>query len=322
MPRENGVLDMSKPKIYIDGREGTTGLQIFGRLSARTDIELLQIAEEKRKDVEERRKFLNEADIVFLCLPDGAAKEAVSLIENEHTRVIDASTAHRTAAGWVYGFPELLTNSREIIGQAKRVANPGCHATGFLAAAAPLVSLRILPKSYPMTCFSLTGYSGGGKKMIAEYESEEKEASLSSPRIYGTNLHHKHLPEMQKISGLEQPPVFCPVVDDYYSGMATSILLHNKHLTGQPGAKEIYRHLLDYYGGQKLISVRYEEGSAMLAANTLAGTDQLELVVSGHEDQTVVTALFDNLGKGASGAAVQNMNLMLGLDETTGLNLK
>ena len=310
-----------KPKIYIDGKEGTTGLQIYERLGAREDIDLLLIDEEKRKDVEERKKLLNAADLVFLCLPDAAAKEAVALIENDHTRVIDASTAHRTAKGWVYGFPEFYRYPGEVIGQATRVANPGCHATGFLSSTMPLVSLHILPKDYPLTCYSLTGYSGGGKKMIAEYESGEKGKDLYSPRIYGTNLRHKHLNEMRKISGLDQPPVFCPVVDDYYKGMATTIMLHNKYLLGQPTAKEIYHILMAYYAGQKLISVRYEEESGMLPANALAGSDRLELVVCGHEEQTIVTALFDNLGKGASGAAVQNMNIMLGLDETTGLHL-
>ena len=312
---------MSKAKIYIDGQEGTTGLQIYERLGARSDIELLRIDEDKRKDVEERKKLLNAADIVFLCLPDRAAREAVSLVENENTRIIDASTAHRTAGGWAYGFPELYRYPGEVIGQAARVANPGCHATGFLASVAPLVKLHILPDDYPLTCFSLTGYSGGGKKMIAQYEGEEKDKELYAPRVYGLDLHHKHLPEMQKISGLKQPPVFCPVVDDYYKGMATTIQLHNKYLLGQPTAEEIYHILTAFYAGQKLISVRYVQSSEMLSANALAGSDRLELAVCGHEGQTTVTALFDNLGKGASGAAVQNMNIMLGLDETTGLNL-
>ena len=312
---------MSRPIVYIDGKEGTTGLQIYERLGRRDDIQLLLIDEDKRKDTAARKECLNAADIVFLCLPDAAAKEAVSLIDNDRTRVIDASTAHRTAKGWVYGFPELYKKPYEVIGTAKRVANPGCHATGFLSSAAPLVSMRILPKDYPLTCFSLTGYSGGGKKMIAAYEAEEKGKDLYSPRIYGTSLRHKHLPEMQKIAGLDQPPVFCPVVDDYYKGMATTIMLYDRYLVGQPTAEEVYHILSAYYAGQKLVSVRWGGDAPMLAANTMAGTDKLELVVCGHEDQTIVTALFDNLGKGASGAAVQNMNIMLGLDETTGLDL-
>ena len=313
---------MSKPKVFIDGQEGTTGLQIHERLAGRADIELLTIEPDKRKDLTERKRLINEADLVFLCLPDAAAVEAVSLIENSHTRVIDASTAHRTAPGWVYGFPELYKKPEEVIGTARFVANPGCHATGFLAAAAPLVSMRILPKDYPITCFSLTGYSGGGKKMIAQYESEEKGEDLYSPRVYGTTLRHKHLPEMQKISGLDVPPVFTPVVDDYYKGMATTIFLRNRYLVGQPTARELGLILGAYYAKQPLVTVApYCEEGTYLAANALAGTDRLELTVSGHEGQSIVTARFDNLGKGASGAAVQNMNLMLGFEMTAGLVL-
>ena len=312
---------MSKPKVFIDGQEGTTGLQIHERLSDREDIELLVIDPDKRKDLTERKRLINEADLVFLCLPDAAALEAVGLIENSHTRVIDASTAHRTAPGWVYGFPELYKKPEEVIGKARFVANPGCHATGFLSSVAPLVSMRILPRDYPITCFSLTGYSGGGKKMIAQYEGEKGE-ELYSPRVYGTTLKHKHLPEMQKISGLDAPPVFTPVVDDYYKGMATTVFFHNRYLVGQPTAKELGLILMAYYANQPLISVApYSEEGSFLAANALAGTDRLELTVSGHEGQSIVTARFDNLGKGASGAAVQNMNLMLGFEETCGLAL-
>ena len=208
---------MSKPKVFIDGQEGTTGLQIHQRLADRDDIELLAIDPDKRKDLTERRRLINEADLVFLCLPDAAAVEAVGLIENSRTRVIDASTAHRTAPGWVYGFPELYKNPRDVIGKARFVANPGCHATGFLSSAAPLVSMRILPRDYPITCFSLTGYSGGGKKMITQYEGAEKEQALYSPRLYGTTLHHKHLPEMKAVAGLACPPNFLPVLGEYMS---------------------------------------------------------------------------------------------------------
>ena len=303
-----------RPKIYIDGKEGTTGLQIYERLGARDDLELLLIDPDKRKDPEERRRFLNAADIVFLCLPDAAARESVSLIENPRTRVIDASTAHRTAAGWAYGFAELSPAHRMAIQQASRVANPGCHATGFISAVYPLVSHGLLSKDTPLTCFSLTGYSGGGKKMIASYEAQEKSADLYAPRIYGLNLQHKHLPVMQTICKLTQPPVFCPVVDDYYKGMATTVSL--------PGidAQAVWEVLSAHYAGQSLVSVTPQHTEAsMLSANTFAGRDSLTLYVNGHETQTIVTALFDNLGKGASGAAVQNMNLMLGLEETTGL---
>lgn len=310
-----------RPKVYIDGKEGTTGLQIYERLGGRDDIELLLIDEDKRKDTEERRRFLNAADIVFLCLPDAAAKEAVSLIENENTRVIDASTAHRTAAGWDYGFAELSAARRQAIAVSKRVANPGCHATGFIASVYPLVQMGVVPKDYPLSIFSLTGYSGGGKKMIAQYESDNRDIKLSAPRIYGLNLHHKHLPEMQTVCGLTQPPVFCPVVDDYYKGMAGTISLHNAALPGKPSAQDIWEKLSAYYAGQQMVSVAPFGGEdAMIAANTMAGRDSLQLIVCGHEEQTIVTALFDNLGKGASGAAVQNMNIMLGLEETTGLS--
>ena len=313
---------MNRPKVFIDGQEGTTGLQIHQRLAARSDIELLAIDPEKRKDPEERKKLLNAADLVFLCLPDAAAREAVAMIEDGRTRVIDASTAHRTAEGWVYGFPELLAGQRARIKFAKQVADPGCHASGFLAAAAPLNELGILPKDYPVTCYSLTGYSGGGKKMIAQYEAEGKETALFSPRIYGTGLKHKHLPEMQAYSGLEHPPVFCPIVDDYYSGMATALMLHNRLLKGQPTAEDVCEILARYYEGETLVTVApFDREGSFLAANALAGTDRMEISVSGHEGQTLIVARFDNLGKGASGAAVQNMNLMLGFRETEGLTL-
>ncbi|WP_294521975.1 N-acetyl-gamma-glutamyl-phosphate reductase [uncultured Pseudoflavonifractor sp.] len=312
-----------KPNVYIDGKEGTTGLQIYDRLSGRGDINLLLIDDDKRKDLTERKKYLNGADIVFLCLPDAAAVEAVGLIDNPKTRVIDASTAHRTAAGWVYGFPELLAGQRQRIKYAKRVANPGCHATGFLSIAAPLVAMDILPADYPVTCFSLTGYSGGGKKMIAEYEGDNKAEELYSPRIYGTNLNHKHLPEMQALSGLKYPPVFSPIVDDYYKGMATGIQLHNALLKGKPTAQDICELLARYYEDQTMVRVApWGSETGMLAANTFSGYDNLEISVTGNGDQTLIVSRFDNLGKGASGAAVQNMNLMLGLDETTGLAVK
>ena len=311
-----------KPKVYIDGQEGTTGLQIYERLGGRDDIELLLIDPDKRKDLTERKKLLNAADLCFLCLPDAAAVEAVGLIENETTKVIDASTAHRTAEGWTYGFPELLAGQRQRVKFAKRVANPGCHATGFLASAAPLTAMGVLPKDAAVTCFSLTGYSGGGKKMIADYETGEKAEALYSPRIYGTNLRHKHLPEMKAYAGLERPPIFCPVVDDYYKGMATTLMLPVDLLPGHPTAEDVSEMLARYYEGEALVQMLpYQKESTFLAANTMAGKDSLQLVVSGHEEQIIITAMFDNLGKGASGAAVQNMNLMLGFPETTGLAL-
>ena len=312
---------MDKPKVFIDGREGTTGLQLWERLSRRTDLELLRIGEARRKDPAERKKLLNTADLVFLCLPDAAAREAVDMIESEKTRVIDASTAHRTAEGWVYGFPELNPGQRERIRTANRVANPGCHATGFITAVYPLAASGILSRDYPLTVFSLTGYSGGGKKMIAEYEASEKPPLYDTPRIYGLNLRHKHLPEMQKICRLQYPPVFIPVVDDYYKGMAVTVMLQNRLLNGKQSAEEIHQALTLHYAGRKLVKVHPFGYDKMIAAGTMAGKDSLELIVNGHSDQTIITALFDNLGKGASGAAVQNMNLMLGFEETQGLNL-
>lgn len=309
-----------KTKVYIDGQSGTTGLQIYDRIGAREDLELLRIDEDKRHDLQERKKYLNAADIVFLCLPDEGAREAVSLIENPEVRVIDASTAHRTAEGWVYGYPELSEAQREAISHSKRVANPGCHATGFISSVAPLVRMGILPKDYPVTCFSLTGYSGGGKKMIARYEAPGRETALSAPGIYGLSLQHKHIPEMQKVTGLLHPPVFLPVVDNYYKGMATTIQLQNRLLEGTPDAETICGKLQEYYKDEHFVTVRpFSENPGTIYASTLAGTNRLELIVAGNAENTTVTALFDNLGKGASGAAVQNMNIMLGLDETTGL---
>lgn len=314
---------MSKPKVYIDGREGTTGLQIYDRLAARDDIELLLIDEDRRKDVNERKRLLNAADLVFLCLPDGAAREAVSLVENDRTRVIDCSTAHRTAEGWVYGFPELKAGQREAVRSAKRVANPGCHATGFLACAAPLVQRGTIPTDYPLTCWSLTGYSGGGKKMIAEYEAAERDARLSAPAPYALGLAHKHLPEMRAMAGLDAPPAFLPVLGDVYKGMCTTVMLHNQCLREWPDAEAIRELLADHYDDEPLVEVAaFGDAPARLYTGQLAGSDRLRLTVSGNRDRTLIAAQFDNLGKGASGAAVQNMNLMLGFEETAGLNLK
>lgn len=309
-----------KTKVYIDGQSGTTGLQIYDRIGAREDLELLRIPEEKRHDLAERKKYLNAADVVFLCLPDDGAREAVSLIENPEVRVIDASTAHRTSADWTYGYPELSPEQREAIRHSKRVANPGCHATGLISSAAPLVRMGILPRDYPLTCFSLTGYSGGGKKMITQYEAEDKPDQLYAPGIYGLTLKHKHIPEMQKVCGLTYPPVFMPVVDDYYKGMATTIMLENRLLPGHPTTEDICGKLKEYYKDAYFVNVSdFGDHPSTLYSNVLAGTNRLQLVVCGHEEQTTITALFDNLGKGASGAAVQNMNIMLGLEENTGL---
>ena len=308
-----------KPIVYIDGKDGTTGLQIYDRLSVRSDIQLLLIDEEKRKDAQARKACINQADIVFLCLPDAAAREAVAMVENPATRVIDASTAHRTAPGWVYGFPELKAGQKEAIANAKWVANPGCHATGFISVVYPLIAAGVLPAHADLTCFSLTGYSGGGKKMIAQYEAADRGAELSSPCPYGLGQGHKHLPEMQTICGLAKPPVFVPVVDDYYKGMATTVMLHMSQLTGVSSLQQVQEIYQAHYAGQKLVQVAPDTDTAKLYANAKAGSNSLSIVAAGNDGQFTVTALFDNLGKGASGAAVQNMNLMLGLEETTGL---
>lgn len=303
-------------KVFIDGSAGTTGLRIRERLSGRKDLELLALSEELRKDANARRDMLNKADIAFLCLPDAAAVEAVSLIENDHTAVIDTSTAHRVSDGWAYGFAELSLEHRQAIVHSKRVANPGCHASGFIAGVYPLVKLGVIPADFPLTAYSLTGYSGGGKKLIAEYEDENRDVRHESHRIYGTTLTHKHLPEMQKICGLTRKPVFSPILGDFYAGMATTVLL--------PGidAQTAWEALNDHYAGQNLISVAPLGGDeSVIYASTYAGKDTMRIQVSGQHDQCMVTAIFDNLGKGASGAAIQNMNLLLGLDETTGLSL-
>lgn len=302
--------------VFIDGSAGTTGLRIADRLASRTDINLIRLPEELRKDLRARKEAINSADIVFLCLPDAAAVEAVSLVENVNVKIIDTSTAHRVSDDWAYGFAELSDAHREAIRNSHRVANPGCHASGFIASVYPLVKHGLIPGDYPLTAYSLTGYSGGGKSLIAEYEDENRDIRHESHRIYGINLNHKHLPEMKKICGLSQNPVFSPILGDFYEGMATTILL--------PGfdVAKVWECLDAHYAGQKLVSVAPLGGDeAVIYASTLAGKDSMRIIVSGHENQTMVTALFDNLGKGASGAAIQNMNILLGIDETTGLNV-
>ena len=321
-----------KPKVYIDGKEGTTGLQIYERLAAREDIELLLIDEDKRKDKNERAKMMNMADVVFLCLPDDAAREAVTLVTDPNTRIIDASTAHRINPDWDYGFPELSAEHRANIIKSRRVANPGCHASGFVSIVSPMVDMGILPADAMLSCFSLTGYSGGGKKMIAQYEGGEKTEVMASPAVYGVTQNHKHLPEMKAVCGLEHKPVFCPVVDDYYKGMATTVSFHMSQLQGVFTLHEVWQKLADHYGtydGRRLVWVAGDptdeeggiEASSRFYGNAMAGKDGMALMVAGNDEQFTVTALFDNLGKGASGAAVQNMNLMLGFAENAGLTL-
>ncbi len=303
-------------KVFIDGSAGTTGLRIRERLGSRTDLELIILPEELRKDNNARKEALFAADIAFLCLPDAAAVEAVALAEGSNVKIIDTSTAHRTNDAWAYGFPELSPAHRQKIAESSRVANPGCHASGFIAGCYPLVAHGIIPANFPLTAYSLTGYSGGGKSLIAEYEDENRDPRHKSHRIYGTTLRHKHLPEMQKICGLTTAPVFSPILGDFYEGMATSILL--------PGfdAAKIHHCLQSHYEGQKLVTVAPLGGDeSVIYASTLSGKDNLRLIVTGHENQTMVTALFNNLGKGASGAAIQNMNILLGTDEATGLDV-
>lgn len=303
-------------KVFLDGSAGTTGLRIRERLADRKDLTVLTLPEQLRKDVSARKDMLNQADIAFLCLPDAAAVESVSMVENDHTAIIDTSTAHRVDDAWAYGFPELSPAHRQAIRESKRIANPGCHASGFISAVYPLVSHGVIPKDFPLTAYSLTGYSGGGKKLIAEYEDANRDIRHESHRIYATSLQHKHLPEMQKICGLEKRPIFSPILGDFYAGMATSVLL--------PGfdAKLVWQCLADHYAGEKIVTVAPFGGDeSVVYASTLAGKDTLRIQVTGHAEQAMVTAIFDNLGKGASGAAIQNMNLLLGLDESTGLNV-
>ena len=302
--------------IFIDGSAGTTGIRIEDRLAARQDIQLIRLPEELRKDPAARKDALRSADIAFLCLPDAAAIEAVALAEGSKVKIIDTSTAHRTDPAWAYGFPE-LSGQRERIMASSRIANPGCHASGFVALVAPLVSEGILPKDTALTCFSLTGYSGGGKKMIAEYEAAERSPLLKGPRQYALTQQHKHLKEMVALCGLESAPVFCPIVGDFYSGMEVTVPLFAKDVKG---SIEDIRTLYQNYYKDGL--VRYSDATdpdGMLSAAAFSGRDDMQISVFGNEDRILLTARFDNLGKGASGAAIQNMNILLGIDETTGL---
>lgn len=305
-------------KVFIDGGAGTTGLRIVQRLSERKDLELIRLPEELRKDENARKEALNRADVAFLCLPDDAAREAASWVENETTTVIDTSTAHRTAEGWTYGFPE-IGGLREKIRHARRIANPGCHASGFIALIAPLAERGLIDPAEKLTCFSLTGYSGGGKKMIAQYETEGRDGLLDAPRLYGLGQTHKHLPEMKKICGLDAEPVFCPIVAPYYAGMEVVVPLHAGQIRGGKAAAEAcYRAY--YQNGLVCYDAGDEDG--FLSAGVLAGRDDMTVTVCGSAERLTLVARFDNLGKGASGAAIQNMNLRLGFDETAGLNCK
>lgn len=305
-------------KVFIDGSAGTAGLQIHQRLQSRKDVELITVPYEKRHDADTRAEAINASDVAFLCLPDEAAIESASLVRNEHTILIDTSTAHRTAEGWTYGFAELSGQREAIIG-SKRIANPGCHASGFIVLTQPLVKAGILPPDTGVHCFSLTGYSGGGKKMIAEYESEDRPAEFDSGRVYGLTQNHKHLKEMVQISGLTIPPVFCPVIADYYCGMETVVTLFGKDLRGT--AEDIRNLFREQYQGPVVFFDEKGNDHGLLGSNQFAERDDMTVTVCGNDDRIVLISRFDNLGKGASGAAVQNFNLVTGQPETTGLKL-
>lgn len=310
---------MSKRKIFIDGSVGTTGLRIGSRLCGRDDVALLSLAEEERKDINKRKEMLNAADVVFLCLPDDAAREAVSLIENDNVAVIDASTAHRTLPGWAYGFPELSPVFEENIKNSKRIAVPGCHASGFIALVYPLIEAGVLGKDALLTCHSLTGYSGGGKKMIADYESEDRSSLLGAPRQYGLTQTHKHLKEMTFITGLDVSPVFCPIVADFYSGMEVTVPLFAKQINASADElKEIYKK---HYTGPVVNYVESDDESGFLSAGALSGKDGMRVSVYGNDERILLTARYDNLGKGASGAAVECLNIVIGAEMTRGLEL-
>lgn len=305
-------------KVFIDGSAGTTGLRIYERLEARRELSLIRLSEEKRKDTEARREALAEADIAFLCLPDAAAIEAVALAEGTDTTIIDTSTAHRTADGWTYGFPE-LSGQREKIARSKRIANPGCHASGFVALVRPLVEKGVLPKSTALSSFSLTGYTGGGKKMIAEYEDAGRDPLLDAPRAYGLTQGHKHLPEMVALCGLEISPIFCPIVAPFACGMEVSVPLFRKDINASiDEIRAVYREY--YKNGLVRYTDEADEGG-FLSAGAFSGRDDMQITVTGNDERIVLVSRFDNLGKGASGAAIQNMNIWLGVDETMGLNV-
>ena len=312
-------------KVYIDGQSGTTGLRINERLSKRNDIEILKISEDKRHDTVERKKYINNADVVFLCLPDDAAIDAVKLCENENTVIIDASTAHRTNKDWAYGFPELSNEFFNKIKNSKRIANPGCYASGFISIAYPLVKMGIAPSDYPFSANAISGYSGAGKNGIKQYEDKERSSEFDAPRLYAMSMAHKHLPEMQVIAGLKDKPLFNPYVCDFYEGMLVTIPLYTKLLNKKYSVEEIHDKFAEYYKGQDFVRVMplKEKGTddGYLSASHLAGKDYMEIYIAGNEDRINITCALDNLGKGASGAAIESMNIVLGLDPKTGLEL-
>ena len=313
-----------KYKVFIDGKDGTTGLKIYERFQNRDDIELLLIDEEKRKDSAERAKMINASDFTFLCLPDAASIEAVKLCTNPKVRIIDASTAHRTNDDWAYGFPELSAEHRARIQSSNRVAGPGCYASGFASLVYPLVKNGIIAPDYPIVCHAVSGYSGAGKKGIAQYEDPNRDIQFKSPRLYALTQEHKHLPEMQKVSGLAYKPIFDPYVCDYYAGMTVSVGLHTRLMKKKLTGEQLAELFKEHYNSSRFVRAADFMGTDILTesfipANTLAGTNNMQIFVCGNDERLVLTSRFDNLGKGASGAAVQCMNIMMGIDEGTGL---
>lgn len=307
-------------KVFIDGSVGTTGLRIFERLSKREDLEIVTLPEELRKDPVARKNALNSVDVAFLCLPDDAAREAVQMVENPSVTVIDASTAHRTLPDWAYGFPELSKGFEEKIRSSKRIAVPGCHASGFIALVYPLIEKGILGEDALLTCHSITGYSGGGKKMIAEYESEGRNELLNAPRQYGLSQQHKHLKEMRSVCGLENPPAFSPIVADFYSGMTVTVPLF-KQVLKKGGIEEIKAVYREKYQGEIVSYAETFDENGFISGLALSHKDSMKITVAGNEDRILLVACYDNLGKGASGAAVECMNIALGMEKTTGLEL-
>ena len=308
-------------KVFIDGKAGTTGLRIFDRLSARDDIELIVLSEEDRKNPECRKKAINSADVAFLCLPDDAARESVSFVENPETVIIDTSTAHRTNPDWAYGFPELSKAHEEKLLSSKRIAVPGCHASGFIALVYPLVEAGFISKDTLLTCFSVTGYSGGGKNMIAAYESENREKLLDAPRQYALTQQHKHLKEMVGVTGINSAPVFCPVVSDFYSGMEVTVPLFSSQLINGKTKADIENLYKEKYADS---FVKYEENtdeSGFISSNALSFKDNMQISVHGNDERILLVARYDNLGKGVSGAAIECMNIAIGADRTSGLSL-
>lgn len=312
---------MAKTKVFIDGSVGTTGLRIHERLSNRPDVELITIDEEHRKDLIYRKEAIESADAAFLCLPDSASIEIVDALGNSPVKILDTSTAHRTNPDWAYGFPELSQAHFDKLMSSNRIAVPGCHASGFCAIVKPLVSSGIIAPDYPIVATSVTGYSGGGKKMIAEYESADRDFEFSSPRQYGLTQKHKHLPEMKVICGLDFEPCFSPIVADFYSGMTVSIPLNARLLTKKLSVKDIHEVFATYYAGKKLVTVKDFGMDGLLSTNSKSGKDSMEIIVTGNDDRILIASTFDNLGKGASGAALQCFNLISGADECEGLVL-